>query len=397
MPPALQGSLLSSVHTICEISPATLTLSPKASFKSTNAFGSALLPEAKFQAPKVHVTIGENLGPDAQTILNQFSEHEGLLFPAPEASTAAEMNSALKTYLQGKRTDLLVVRGNVQVNKDFIESLSPQDRPKFVLRAGTGMNNIDTKYLDSVGIRYSNTPDVNTKATAELTMGMLLAAARKIPQANQAIKEGQWNREPYTGMELRGKTIGIIGIGGRIGGSVAKLAKTFGMTVVGLRPRHIPRDQAPDQESVDRYADSVQELMSQSNVVSVHVPLTADTKLMIGKKEIAAMPKNGILLNLARENVISETAVLEALDSGHLYAAAIDVFQEEKKDGVSSRLATHPQVIATPHIGGQTEEASQAMGQAVLNTAHTLYEEKQATTLNAFVVRNRLHRSKSIQ
>lgn len=395
MPVASSGN--SNISSICEISPATHPLPPKTNFTSANTFGSALLSEAKFQAPKVHVTIGESLGPDAQTILNQFPEHEGLLFPAPPASTAAEVNSALKTYMQGKGTDLLVVRGNIQVNKDFIESLSPKDRPKFVLRAGTGMNNIDTKYLDSVGIRYSNTPDVNTGATAELTMGMLLTAARKIPQANQAIKEGQWDREPYTGIELKGKTIGIIGVGGRIGSTVAHMTKAFGMTVVGLRPRHMQPDQAP-QPPVDRYANSLQELMRQSNVVSVHVPLTPETKNMIGRDEIAAMPKDGILLNMARENVINETALLEALDSGHLYAAAVDVFQEEKKDGVSSRLATHPKMVATSHIGGQTREASQAMGQAVLDRAHTLYQEKKEKTIKkALMSAHNLYRSKSMQ
>jgi phosphoglycerate dehydrogenase-like enzyme len=381
MPIVLPGNNgISEFHPIFETPPPLATPHHTTPRSRNLPFGSALLHYAKFAPPKVHITIGESLGPDALGVLNQLPEHESLLFSAPSTSTAAEMNSTIKTYMQGKSTDLLVVRGNIQVNKDLIESLSPEDRPKFVLRAGTGMNNIDTDYLDTLGIQYSNTPDVNTKATAELAIGMLIAAARKIPQADQAIKQGKWNREAYTGIELNGKTLGIIGVGGRIGSQLAKLAKVFGMTVVGLRPRAIPKNQAPSSP-VDHYADSLQELMHQSNVVSVHVPLTPATKNMIGSKEIAAMPPQGILLNLARENVINEKAILEALDNGHLYAAAIDVFQEEKKDGVSSQLAAHPKVVATPHIGGQTKEASRAMAQAVLDTAHALYQEKIQTEL----------------
>lgn len=379
MPNNRNISIFRPIENTTDSPPTSYPSAQRNSFKK--AFGSALLSEAKFEFPKVHVMIGESLGEHARPILNRLPQQEGLLFSVPSTPTTAEMNSTLKTYMQGKGTDLLVVRGNIQVNQSFIESLKPSDRPKFVLRAGTGMNNIDTNYLDSVGIRYSNTPDVNTNATAEHTMGLLLSAARKLPQADHAIKQGRWNREELTGIELRGKTIGIIGVGGRIGGQVASYAKAFGMTVVGLRPRAIPQDQQPTAP-VDRYANSLPELMRQSNVVSVHVPLTPQTKNMIGKNEIAAMPKKSILLNLARENVINEGAILEALNSGHLHAAAIDVYQEEKKNGVSHQLATHPQVVSTPHIGGQTEEACQAMGQAVLDQAHIMYQEKTMNTPN---------------
>jgi D-3-phosphoglycerate dehydrogenase len=379
MPVANTGSHgIGATTQIFNTQPARIAQSEKAS-TSIKPFGAALFSEASFPPPKVHVTIGESLGKHAQPTLDSLPKEESILFSAPPAPNAAAMNEILQRYMHGKNTDLLVIRGNIQVNKAFIESLPLADRPKFVLRAGTGMNNIDKAYLDSVGIQYNNTPDVNTRATAELALATLFSAARRIPQANQAIKAGTWNREPLTGIQLKGKTIGIVGLGA-IGTEFANLAKAIGMKVVGLRPRSAPKDQTPSYP-VDLYVDTIMDLMQKSNVVSVHVPLTPTTKKMIGKAEIEQMPKNSILLNMARENVIDESAVLDALNSGHLFSAAIDVFQEEKKGGVSDSLANHPNLIATPHIGGQTQEACEAMGQAVLDKAHALYQEKIQTEL----------------
>ena len=359
-----------------DTTPPPLSASP-----SVRPFGSALLSAAKLDTPKVRILIGESLGEHAQPTLDKLPAQEGILVSTPLSTNPAEMQKLALEHMKGKETDLLVVRGNIKVNKEFIESLAPADRPKFVLRAGTGMNNIDTDYLKSQHIGYTNTPDVNTSATAEHTLALLLSAARKIPQADQGIKQGEWDREHFTGIELKGKTLGIVGIGGRIGGLVAERAQAFGMTVIGLRPRNASSTQTPPP-AISHYVDTLPDLMAQSNVVSVHVPLTPQTKNMIGKKEIEAMPKKGIILNVSRENVVNEEAILNALESKHLYAAGIDTFKEEKKNGVSHKLATHPMVVAPPHIGGQTEEACQAMGEAVLNQAKKMYAEKVIASLD---------------
>jgi D-3-phosphoglycerate dehydrogenase len=276
--------------------------------------------------------------------------------------------------MKGRSTDLLVVRGNCKVDKNFMDQLSAQERPSFVMRAGTGMDNLDTSYLDSLGIEYVNTPDVNTQSTAELALGLILNVKRKITHADSAIKSGKWDRAEMTGTELGGKTLGIIGLG-RIGSVLGAAAKTLGMEVIGLAS---PRQQNPTHELPVYLSETVSlsELCSRADVLSLHVPLNDSTRGMIGKQEIAQLSgRNAVVINTARGGVVDEKALLEALDRGDIGGAGLDVFVHDPAPlgSISDRLAKHPRVVATPHVGGQTVESSEKMADAVINQARTMF------------------------
>lgn len=250
--------------------------------------------------------------------------------------------------------EAMVVRSETKITRKVMEAAP---RLKVVGRAGVGVDNIDWEAATERGIVVMNTPAGNTISTAELTFAMLMALARKIPQAHASMKAGEWNRKAFSGTELYGKTLGILGAG-RIGGEVARRAIAFGMKVLAYDPYLTPaRAEALQVELIS----DVDALYPQVDFLTVHMPMTEDTKGMVNAAAFARMKKGARVLNCARGGIIQEADLLAALNSGRVAGAALDVYEVEPlpKD---SPLRAHPNVIMTPHLGASTEEAQENVG-----------------------------------
>ena len=241
----------------------------------------------------------------------------------------------------------LVVRSGTKVTKDIIEVA---DNLKVIGRAGVGLDNVDIESATERGIIVMNTPGGNTISTAEHTMTMMLALSRNVPQAFVALKEGKWERKKFMGVEVFNKTLGIVGLG-RIGGEVAKRALAFGMRVVGYDP--YIRSEAAMRAGVELV--EIRDLLSRSDYITVHVPLTDETRHLIGKKEFEAMKEGVRIINCARGGIIDESALYEAIKKGKVAGAAFDVFEREPP--VDNPLLEFDSVVASPHLGASTEEA----------------------------------------
>jgi len=216
-------------------------------------------------------------------------------------------------------------------------------------RAGRGLDNIDIDTVEKKGIMVFNVPEAGANAAAELTMGLMISLARSIPRADRSVKEGKWIKKELMGWELRDKTLGIVGFG-NVGERVAKVAKALGMKI--LVTRRTPPTPELLRELEAEFVP-LEELLQRSDVVTIHVPLTPQTKHMIGEREIQLMKKGAFLINAARGEIVDEKALLDALKSGKLGGAALDVYEiEPPKDLSMIRL---PNVVCTPHIGAQTE------------------------------------------
>lgn len=243
--------------------------------------------------------------------------------------------------------DALIVRGRTKVTAAVFDA---GKKLKVVGRAGVGVDNIDLVAAKSRGVTVVNSPMATTTAVAELTLGLMLDAVREIPRADSSLKTGKWLKKEFNGFELSGKTLGVIGFG-RIGAAVAKRAAAFEMTILGYDPM------VPADEIVKRGGTpvSLDELLAQSDMITMHLPLTDQTKGMINADAFAKMKNGAFLICAARGGVIDETALLEALNSGKLAGAALDVFTTEPP-GLTD-LVMHPKLICTPHVGAQTVEA----------------------------------------
>jgi len=224
-------------------------------------------------------------------------------------------------------------------------------RLKIIGRAGVGVDNIDVEKATQQGILVVNSPEGNTIAAAELTVALLLSLSRSIPQANASMKAGKWDRKKYVGVEVYGKTAGVIGLG-KIGREVAKRLLGLEMTVLAYDP-FLSREQA---ESLGVRLVDLEGIYRHSDYITVHVPKTKDTAGMIGAEQIAQMKDGVRLINVARGGIFQEAAVLEGLQSGKIAGAAIDVWEQEPTPA-DNPLALLPQVVATPHLGASTEEA----------------------------------------
>src|SRR5437588_2665093 len=244
-------------------------------------------------------------------------------------------------------TEAMVVRSETKVTRKVIEAAS---KLRVVGRAGVGVDNVDVDAATQRGIVVMNTPSGNTISTAELTFSMLMALARKIPQANASMKAGEWNRKAFQGTELYNKTLGILGMG-RIGTEVAKRALAFGMSVLAYDPYlNLARAKALQVELME-----LDELYARSDFITVHMPMSDETNGMISASAFAKMKKGVRVLNCARGGIINEKDLYEAITSGKVAGAALDVYEMEPlpKD---FPLRTLPQVIMTPHLGASTEE-----------------------------------------
>ena len=253
-----------------------------------------------------------------------------------------ELKETIKDY------HALVVRSATKVTGEVINAAG---KLKVIGRAGVGLDNVDLEAATNKGIIVMNTPAGNTISTAEHTMSMLLALSRNIPLADLSLKSGEWKRSKFMGVELYGKTMGILGLG-RIGTEVSKRAISFGMRIIAYDP-FLSREIA---EALGIELVELKELFKRSDYISVHAPLTDETRHIISDKELALM-KNGVrLINCARGGIIDEEALLRALDAGKVAGAALDVFEKEPPD-FSSPLLKHKNVVVTPHLGASTKEA----------------------------------------
>ena len=254
---------------------------------------------------------------------------------------ADELRAAIGDY------EALVVRSQVQVDADLIAA----GRHLLVIgRAGVGVDNVDLEAATRAGIVVVNAPTGNTIAAAEHTLGLLFALARRIPAADASVRRGEWQRSRFTGLELRGKTLGIVGLG-KIGFAIADRARALEMTVLGNDP-FVTAEQAAlhGVELVE-----LDPLLAAADAVTVHVPLTRQTRGLIGERALARMKPTALLLNVARGGVVDEAAVARALTEGRLGGAGIDVFETEPP--VGSPLLDAPGTVLTPHLGASTAEA----------------------------------------
>ena len=248
----------------------------------------------------------------------------------------------------------MVIRSETKITKKVIEA-APKLR--VVGRAGVGVDNVDVDAATARGIVVMNTPSGNTISTAELTFSMLMALARKIPQAHASMKAGEWNRKAFSGVELYNKTLGILGMG-RIGSEVARRAIAFGMRVLAYDPYlSLARAKALQVELFEE----VNEIYQQADFITVHMPMTDETKGMVNAAAFAKMKKGVRVLNCARGGIINETDLCAAIQSGQVAGAALDVYETEPLPK-ESLLRDLPEVIMTPHLGASTDEAQENVG-----------------------------------
>jgi D-3-phosphoglycerate dehydrogenase len=243
--------------------------------------------------------------------------------------------------------DALIVRSQTQVKAEVIEL---GEKLKVIGRAGVGTDNIDVDAATKKGIVVVNAPTGNTVAAAEHTIALMLALARNVPQANSRLKSGKWQREAMVGTELRNKILGIIGLG-NVGSEVAKRAQAFEMRVIAHDP-FVSKDYAGNLK-VDLV--SLDQLLRDADFITLHVPLTAATKKLIGGKELAKLKPTARIINCARGGLIDEEAIVKAIQTGKIAGAAFDVF--DKEPVTDSPLFTEDRIIVTPHLGASTIEA----------------------------------------
>ncbi len=245
----------------------------------------------------------------------------------------------------------IVVRSKTKIDREIIEAA---DKLKVIGRAGIGVDNIDLEAAKERNIIVLNTPDAPVTSVAELTLGLILACARNIKKATLFLKEGKWEKEKLEGLEICGKTLGIIGLG-KIGKEVARRALSLGMKVIFYDPNV---DCFPETEKSD-----LDTLYFSSDIITIHVPLIPQTSHLISKDAFSKMKNNVILINCARGGIIDEEALYTALVQGKIFAAGLDVF--EKEPAIGNKLLELPNVVATPHLGSQTKEGQLRVGKEI--------------------------------
>jgi D-3-phosphoglycerate dehydrogenase / 2-oxoglutarate reductase len=266
---------------------------------------------------------------------------------------------------QVKNFDVLVVRSATKVRQPIIDSAVAGGRLKLVIRAGVGVDNIDVAYATEKGIKVTNTPNASSISVAELTIAHMFAISRFVSISNVAMRAGKWDKKNYEGVEIFGKTLGLIGFG-RIAKEVAIRAKALGMNVIYTDVL------GEDVNLVYKYG-SLDEVLAESDYLSLHIPYDKETGAVINKTTIGKMKDGAYLLNCARGGVVDEAALLEALNSGKLAGAGVDVFEEEPTK--NTELVNHPKVSVTPHIGASTVEAQTRIGEEVVSIIEKFFKK----------------------
>jgi D-3-phosphoglycerate dehydrogenase / 2-oxoglutarate reductase len=287
------------------------------------------------------ILVSDGLSADGLARLGQEAE-----VSAQPKITPADLLQALPEY------DALIVRSRTKVTAEVLQAGA---RLKVVGRAGVGVDNIDVAAAAARGVVVVNSPLAATVAVAEITLGLMLALARAIPQADAGIKRGEWLKSKLMGAELHGNTLGLLGVG-RIGAAVAERAIAFGMVVLAYDP-YLPPDQIRARGAEPA---ALEDVLARSDYISTHLPLSDETRGMLGASAFASMKRGVRLIAAARGGVVDEAALLDALESGQVAGAGLDVYAHEPVG--AAPLAQHPLVVCTPHIGAQTEEAQARAG-----------------------------------
>ena len=287
-----------------------------------------------------HILVPDNVHANAVKVLK--AAGDSITYTADGQITREALLAAVPN------ADALVIRS---AHKIDAEVLHGAPRLKIIARAGVGVDNVDIPLATELGIVVVNTPDGNTISTAEHTFGLMLALARHIPQAHASMNVGKWDRKSFSGVELRGKTLGVVGFG-RIGRAVAKRALAFEMTVIAHDP-YLTTDLAAD---LGVKLVSLDELFHTSDFITLHAMLTAENHEMINRESLARMKRGVRIIDAARGALINEADLAEALQSGQVAGAALDVYAEEppKPDNPLLHL---PNVVHTPHLAASTEDA----------------------------------------
>ncbi len=271
-----------------------------------------------------------------------------------------ELKNILKDF------DVITIRSATKIDSDILDSLTDESKLKLIIRAGVGVDNIDVPYAKNLGIEVRNTPNASSDSVAELAIAHMFSVARFLADSNFTMRVGSWNKKEYQGIELSGKTLGIIGMG-RIGRALAKKASAIGMNVVYYTIEGKYNDLTYKFEPLE-------ELLRTSDFISLHVPYDKKIGPIIGRSQFELMKDGVYLINCARGKVVDEDALLEALDNGRVAGAGIDVFEQEPT--LNKRLINHKRVSVTPHIGASTKEAQDRIANEVVNIIRNFFSVK---------------------
>jgi D-3-phosphoglycerate dehydrogenase len=290
------------------------------------------------------VLLADQIAPEGVRVLEDAA---GIQVDDRAGIDAGELEAVVGEY------DALIVRSRTRVTARILEA---GQRLRVVGRAGVGVDNIDVVAAEKRGITVLNAPGGNVVSAAELTMALMLSLVRHVPQAAASLKRGEWERDRFKGIELNGKTLGLIGAG-RIGAEVAKRGLAFGMRVI-IHDPYLSEQRARD---IGAELVPLDELFRAADLVSIHAPMTAETRGLVGSDELAMMKPTAYLINAARGGIVDEAALEESLRSGKLAGAALDVFQEEPI-AADNTLLRLDNVIAIAHLGAATHEAQTLSG-----------------------------------
>ncbi len=260
--------------------------------------------------------------------------------------------------------DVVVIRSKTKIRKELIDKIKDKSL-KLIIRAGVGIDNIDHIYAEEVGIKVKNTPNSSADSVAELSLAHMFTLARHLHSANVTMNDGQWNKKAYEGIELAGKTLGLIGFG-RIARALAVKAKALGMTVYYY-------DRVGDIKNPEFEYKEFDEILRISDFISLHVPFIKEEGAVVSKREFDLMKDSAYLINCARGGVVDENAMLKALDENKIKGVALDVFEEEPVK--NKDIYTHEKISVSPHIGGSTKEAQTRIGFETVDVINKFFEK----------------------
>lgn len=316
------------------------------------------------------VLITDNVDPVCISLL----EAEGIEADLQLKKTPEELKSL------AAKADGWIIRSGTQITADLMDATS---RLQVIGRAGVGVDNVDLTAATRRGILVINAPDGNTISTAEHSCAMLMALARRIPRANMSLAEGAWDRKSFKGSELYEKTLGVIGVG-KIGRAVAARMQAFGMKILGFDPV-MTRDAA---ERLGIELVSLDRLLAESDFITIHTPLNEATRGLLNAETLQQCKRGVCIVNCARGGIVEEQALLDALESGQVGGAALDVYSQEPPPPGLEELLRHPRVVATPHIAASTDEAQRKVAvQVTEQVIRALQGDPVQTPVNAMAIR----------
>ncbi len=266
-----------------------------------------------------------------------------------------------------QENEILIIRSVTKVNREHIDSALKTGLLKVIIRAGVGIDNIDVDYAQSKGIEVFNTPEASSESVAELALAHIFVLARKLVPANLSMRQGEWNKNRLSGIELSGKILGIIGMG-RIGKMLAKKASALGMRIIYCDIK------APEGIGSSWQYLSLEEVLTQSDFISLHVSSYGNNSYLIDEPQFKMMKRSAFLINTARGGLVNEDALINALDNNEIAGAGIDVYCQEPCNNAT--LLQHDMVSVTPHIGASTGEAQYRIGQEIIRLIEEYLKKK---------------------